>query len=278
MATVKLPDKPKTQELGSGDHVVLIQNGAIRLLPADKLGRGGAYGFAINDQGHLILTYQGDEPPNYSINDQGHLILTVGEDQTIDLGVVKGKDGANGKNGADGAAAGFGSITATVDGTSGTPAVTVQASGPDTAKVLAFAFTGLKGADGTNGTNGKDGADGADGAPGANGASAFMPLTETAEVAVSITANSAVRITGQPTALSVSLGAPAAGQDNEWRLVFKAGEGFALTDTAPEGHVLRWEAEPVWQAGTVYEVSYGSTGLPDADGNTIIGVLWRAWT
>lgn len=115
------------------------------------------------------------------------------------------------------------------------------------------------------------------GAPGANGASAFMPLTETAEAAISITANSAVRVTGQPTALNITLGAPAAGQDNEWRLVFKAGEGFALTDTAPEGHALRWEAEPVWQAGMVYEVSYGSTGLPDGDGNTIIGVLWRAW-
>lgn len=37
----------------------------------------GMYGFQVDERGHLILSYTGDEPPNYSINADGHLILTV---------------------------------------------------------------------------------------------------------------------------------------------------------------------------------------------------------
>lgn len=81
----------------------------------------------------------------------------------------QGPPGEPGEDGADGAAAGFGTPTATVDNTTGTPNVTVQASGPDTAKVFAFQFTGLKGADGApgeDGAPGRDGKNGQDGAPG----------------------------------------------------------------------------------------------------------------
>ena len=62
-----------------------------------------------------------------------------------------GADGANGTDGAPGAAAGFGTPTATVDSATGTPSVTVTASGPDTAKVFAFEFHNLKGAQGPAG-------------------------------------------------------------------------------------------------------------------------------
>lgn len=37
----------------------------------------GAYGFRVDDQGHLILTYTGDETPGFAINESGHLILTM---------------------------------------------------------------------------------------------------------------------------------------------------------------------------------------------------------
>ena len=56
-----------------------------------------------------------------------------------------------GATGAQGAAAGFGTPTASVTNTVGTPSVTVTASGSNTAKVFNFAFTNLKGATGAQG-------------------------------------------------------------------------------------------------------------------------------
>lgn len=72
-----------------------------------------------------------------------------------------GAAGQPGAPGKDGAAAGFGTPTATVDQTTGTASVTVSASGPDTAKVFAFKFSGLKGAKGDKGDTGATGAPGA---------------------------------------------------------------------------------------------------------------------
>lgn len=68
-----------------------------------------------------------------------------------------GEDGAPGATGATGAAAGFGTPTATVDANTGTPSVTVSASGPDTAKVFSFVFKNLKGAKGDTGAQGPAG-------------------------------------------------------------------------------------------------------------------------
>ena len=95
----------------------------------------------------------------------------------------KGETGPAGATGAAGAAAGFGTPTATVDATSGTPAVTVQASGPDTAKVFAFSFTGLKGEKGDTGAQGpagEKGDTGAQGPQGPAGATYTLPAATTA--------------------------------------------------------------------------------------------------
>lgn len=80
--------------------------------------------------------------------------------------VEKGDTGATGDTGAPGAAAGFGDATATVDESTGTPSVNVELSGPDTAKVFSFAFSGLKGETGAQGDKGDTGDIGATGPQG----------------------------------------------------------------------------------------------------------------
>ena len=83
-----------------------------------------------------------------------------------------GKDGENGAPGKDGAAAGFGEPVATIGDGTGTPTVTVEASGPDTEKVFTFHFDNLKGETGPAGPAGPAGAAGEagkDGSPGATG-------------------------------------------------------------------------------------------------------------
>lgn len=68
-----------------------------------------------------------------------------------------GLPGETGPQGEPGTAAGFGQATATVDESTGTPSVNVELSGPDTAKVFAFAFSGLKGETGAKGDTGNKG-------------------------------------------------------------------------------------------------------------------------
>jgi len=70
---------------------------------------------------------------------------------------IRGAQGATGSTGPTGAAAGFGTPTASISGGTGTPAVSVTASGPDTAKVFNFAFSNLKGATGETGPQGPQG-------------------------------------------------------------------------------------------------------------------------
>lgn len=40
----------------------------------------GMVNFSVNDEGHLLCTYTGNEAPNYYINDEGHLCLDIGEE------------------------------------------------------------------------------------------------------------------------------------------------------------------------------------------------------
>ena len=70
---------------------------------------------------------------------------------------LSGAQGIQGPQGTPGTPAGFGNITATVDDTTGTPQVSVQADGPNTAKNISFSFTGLKGEKGEKGDPGEGG-------------------------------------------------------------------------------------------------------------------------
>lgn len=86
----------------------------------------------------------------------------------LETGVQNEQVGPEGPAGHTGAAAGFGTPTATVDANVGTPAVEITATGDDTAKVFAFAFSNLKGEPGAAGAKGEPGATGATGAAGAS--------------------------------------------------------------------------------------------------------------
>lgn len=71
--------------------------------PKGDTGGGlGAYQFSVNDDGDLILTYEGDQPPQYAINNDGDLILTTADGDTINLGHVKGGKGDPGPQGKQG--------------------------------------------------------------------------------------------------------------------------------------------------------------------------------
>ena len=78
----------------------------------------------------------------------------------------RGPAGPQGPKGDTGEAAGFGVPVITVDDTTGTPSATVEASGPDTAKVFTFAFSGLKGETGPRGEQGPQGKTGTQGPQG----------------------------------------------------------------------------------------------------------------
>ena len=71
--------------------------------PKGDTGGGlGAYQFSVNDDGDLILTYEGDQSPQYAINNDGDLILTTADGDTINLGRVKGGKGDTGPQGIQG--------------------------------------------------------------------------------------------------------------------------------------------------------------------------------
>ncbi len=99
--------------------------------------------------GEFVLIDTGDvqDPDNSKLYVKG----PTQYDFVTDLSGAQGIQGPQGNPGTD---AGFGNITATVDNTTGTPQVSVQADGPNTAKNISFSFTGLKGEKGDPGQDG----------------------------------------------------------------------------------------------------------------------------
>ena len=95
------------------------------------------------------------EPGTNGTNGQDGTTFTPSVDAAGDISWTNdgGKTNPPTQNikGPTGDAAGFGTPTASVDANTGTPSVTVSASGPDTAKVFDFAFHNLKGAKGDPG-------------------------------------------------------------------------------------------------------------------------------
>ena len=122
----------------------------------------------------------------------------------------QGPPGEKGNPGTAGTNATITSASATVDNTSGTPAVEVTLGGTESARTFAFAFTGLKGAKGDTGATGAKGDTGAQGPQGEAGAAgANAPTIKSCEINVNGTTisgtltlsdDSTVSITGTYTA------------------------------------------------------------------------------
>ena len=139
-------------------------------------------GYLEGPQGPAGEDGQDGVSPEITITDitGGHRVTITDADhptgQTFD--VMDGEDGAPGTPGTPGTAAGFGTPTATIGSGTGTPSVQITASGPDTAKVFAFAFDNLKGAKGDTGATGQTGPQGPAGPGVASGGSANQVLVK----------------------------------------------------------------------------------------------------
>lgn len=137
--------------------------------PKGDTGGGlGAYQFSVNDDGDLILTYEGDQPPQYAINNDGDLILTTADGDTINLGHVKGGKGDPGPQGPQGK-----------EGPQGIP--------------------GPRGEKGDTGVQGIQGKEGPQGVPGPRGEKGDPGIDVTGAQVGQIAKITAVDETGKPT-------------------------------------------------------------------------------
>lgn len=124
-------------------------------------------------------TYEGKLGDIYVVGTEspfdGYAFVKVYENENVpswvDLGPIlvqgpqgeqgpQGIQGIQGPQGDQGVPAGFGVPTASIQGTTGTPNVSITASGPNTARVFDFTFYNLKGETGAQGPAGQDGRDG----------------------------------------------------------------------------------------------------------------------
>lgn len=96
----------------------------------------------------------------------GHRLIIVDAAGRKTTDVLHGTNGADGKNGINALITG---ASATIDNTSGSPAVNVALGGTETARTFAFSFTGLKGTKGDTGLQGVQGIQGETGAQGEKG-------------------------------------------------------------------------------------------------------------
>lgn len=185
----------------------------------------------------------------YATEEEDGVLLTVIDFYGTTTGLVhngekgeQGEQGEQGIQGETGAAAGFGTVSASVDSNVGTPSVEVTTSGTDTSKNFSFAFHNLKGQQGEQGIQGIQGIQGETGQTGATGAAAgFGTVTATVDANVG-TPSVEVSTSGTDTAKNFAFafhnlkgqkgetgdGVPSGGTDGQ--LLSKTSSGTAWID------------------------------------------------
>lgn len=188
MADREIGTLDTASSLSEDDLFLVRQGGSAKKITVAKMrnalgggggGASGAYRFEVNDDGELVLVYEGMTPPAYSINDDGDLILTLDDGQTINVGHVQGRngkagttpaigsngnwfigsmdtgvlargtDGTNGTDGTDGRdGTVISEISVVVDDSAGNPSCTVSEGGTAEERTYTLTFSGLKGKDG----------------------------------------------------------------------------------------------------------------------------------
>lgn len=133
-------DLPNASELTGEEVIAIVQNGINK-----KVGIRDFF-LRYMPENFLDRIVQGESAYDIWKSQPGNNDKTV-EEFLESLKGKDGKDGTNGTNGTDGrtgAAAGFGTPIAEVDTTpNGQLGVSIQASGPDTAKIFRFVFHNL---------------------------------------------------------------------------------------------------------------------------------------
>ena len=148
-----------------------------------------------------------------------------------------GAAGSQGEKGDDGDSAGFGTAIATVEDTSGDPGCQVVLSGPNTAKNMAFVFSGIvgrKGEKGNKGDTGEKGDTGAQGPLGPPGISSpvYASVSETTGIPNVTTTLSNTTLSLAFSGLKGEQGNPGSSQDYPFELVnnlIDGGTSKALT-------------------------------------------------
>lgn len=99
-------------------------------------------------------------------------------------------------------------------------------------------------------------------------------VTAASSSTATLALNDTTVLPGTPTAVSVTLPTPVSGNDYLVGLIFKAGASMTFSDTAPTGYAIKWDSNPTWTEGKVYEIIYRCLWLTDANGNVIISAKW----
>lgn len=180
--------------------------------PKGDTGGGlGAYQFSVNDDGDLILTYEGDQPPQYAISNDGDLILTTADGDTINLGRVKGGKGDPGPQGPQGK-----------EGPQGIP--------------------GPRGEKGDTGVQGIQGKEGPQGVPGPRGEKGDPGIDVTGAQVGQIAKITAVDTEGKPTKWE-PVDIPSGGTDISLGLTAAAvGQTIKVKAVDADGKPTKWEA------------------------------------